>query len=72
MVSLQDHVVKDVEQFSKLVLDSANLADSGKIVTFGIVPNKPSTGYGYIEKGDDLHVGYEVKKDLLKKKTSFI
>ena len=36
------------------------LAESGKLVTFGVVPTEPHTGYGYIESGDAVPYGYEV------------
>ena len=44
-----DHLIKDIEQFN-MVLDAAlRYCELGKIITFGIIPNKPETGYGYIE-----------------------
>ncbi len=61
-----DHVIKKSREFSRLVLDSIDLARSGKIVTFGIVPNNPSTGYGYIEKGGAIDSGYEIKRFIEK------
>lgn len=43
-----DHLVKNVKQF-RLALDVAiNAAQQGKLVTFGIIPTRPETGYGYI------------------------
>ena len=47
-----DHGVRDVESFQKLARHSAELAMDNSIVTFGIVPDSPKTGYGYIRKGD--------------------
>ncbi len=49
-----DHVIKDVEGFRRTVQEGAALAQCGYIVTFGIVPTAPSTGYGYIKKGKAL------------------
>ena len=46
-----DHVIRDVPTFQKAVLNGASLAESGCLVTFGIVPTSPKTGYGYIKKG---------------------
>lgn len=44
-----DHLITNLSQF-KIVLESAiKYVKRGKIVTFGITPNKPETGYGYIE-----------------------
>ncbi len=46
-----DHVIHDIAAFQKAVSAGFELASSGKLVTFGIVPDKPETGYGYIRKG---------------------
>lgn len=43
-----DHVIKNVTVFQKMVQAAAELAARGSLVTFGIVPNSPETGYGYI------------------------
>lgn len=47
-----DHLISDTEAFHRAVVASAALADEGGIVTFGIEPSRPETGYGYIELGD--------------------
>jgi len=47
-----DHIVNDREAFHKAATDGMNAAISGKLVTFGIVPDRPETGYGYIHEGD--------------------
>lgn len=43
-----DHVIVDAETFRSAVVVGAELAEAGKLVTFGIVPTKAETGYGYI------------------------
>jgi mannose-1-phosphate guanylyltransferase/mannose-6-phosphate isomerase-like protein (cupin superfamily) len=43
-----DHVIVDAETFRGAVVVGAELAEAGKLVTFGIVPTKAETGYGYI------------------------
>jgi len=43
-----DHVIRDAEAFRSTVASGVALAASGKLVTFGIVPKEPHTGYGYI------------------------
>ncbi|NNM71775.1 mannose-1-phosphate guanylyltransferase/mannose-6-phosphate isomerase [Enterovirga aerilata] len=48
-----DHLVKDADAFRALVLEAAPAARAGSICLFGIAPNRPETGYGYIEVGDD-------------------
>ena len=49
-----DHVIRDREAFRQAVLDTAALAAEGHLVTFGIVPEAPETGYGYICAGAEL------------------
>lgn len=49
-----DHVILDKEAFQAVVVKAAVLAESGFAVTFGITPDCPETGYGYIQKGDVL------------------
>ncbi|MGH7885163.1 MAG: mannose-1-phosphate guanylyltransferase/mannose-6-phosphate isomerase [Thermodesulfobacteriota bacterium] len=49
-----DHVIKEDEEFYRCINNSTVLASKGYIVTFGIKPDKPETGYGYIEGGSEL------------------
>ncbi len=51
LVLAADHVIENVDEFQKVVSNSIQLAESGKLVTFGIVPTHPETGYGYIRAG---------------------
>jgi mannose-1-phosphate guanylyltransferase len=44
-----DHLVQDTQAFAQAVEDARDLASHGKLVTFGIRPKTPETGYGYIE-----------------------
>ncbi len=46
-----DHVVLDVPAFARAVERARPLAESGRLVTFGVVPDRPHTGYGYIRAG---------------------
>ena len=46
-----DHVIRNVPNFQSAILEGVSLAESGCLVTFGIVPTSPKTGYGYIKKG---------------------
>ena len=52
-----DHVIADVEAFQKAVLTAAKNAEQGYLVTFGIVPTFPATGYGYVKAGDVVSTG---------------
>jgi mannose-1-phosphate guanylyltransferase/mannose-6-phosphate isomerase len=56
-VAPSDHIVEPKEQFIKLVNRAEEIAASGKIVTLGVIPDKPETGYGYINAGEGLSVG---------------
>ena len=47
-----DHVIRDVAAFQAAVAGAMPAAREGKLVTFGIVPTTPETGYGYIRKGE--------------------
>ena len=44
-----DHVIHDVQAFADAVAHAGVTASSGRLVTFGIAPNYPATGYGYIK-----------------------
>ena len=49
-----DHVIRDLPPFQSAVRTGVELADGGSLVTFGIVPDSPKTGYGYVRKGPAL------------------
>tara|TARA_B100000749_G_scaffold280085_1_gene274724 strand:- start:661 stop:2079 length:1419 start_codon:yes stop_codon:yes gene_type:complete len=49
LVLPSDHTVRDIDKFREIISEGLPLADAGKIVTFGIVPDSPVTGYGYLE-----------------------
>lgn len=55
-----DHVIGNVKAFQEAVLKAASLALSDELVTFGIKPSAPETGYGYIRQGDAVGSGYRV------------
>ena len=57
-----DHLITDLDSFRCGVADASNLARKGYLVTFGIVPTSPETGFGYIEKGEGLVVGNRVAR----------
>ena len=56
LVLPSDHVVRDVAGFQRAVREASSAAEAGALVTFGIVPDAPETGFGYIqaEAGDGL------------------
>jgi len=49
-----DHVIEDIPQFHAVIKAGDEYAQKDKLITFGIVPDSPETGYGYIKKGDLL------------------
>ncbi len=54
LVLSADHVITDSQQFLRTIEAGRNAAEAGRLVTFGIVPTAPETGYGYIEAADLL------------------
>ncbi len=54
LVMPADHLIGQEREFRRLVAVSHRLALAGAVVTFGIVPSKPETGYGYLRKGAGL------------------
>jgi mannose-1-phosphate guanylyltransferase len=60
LVLAADHVIQDQQAFTQSVTDAIPLAESGKLVTFGIVPSEPHVGYGYIKRGQSQDCGYIV------------
>jgi mannose-1-phosphate guanylyltransferase/mannose-6-phosphate isomerase len=48
-----DHVIGDIPRFHEKLAVAMELAGQGRIVTFGITPHYPETGYGYVEAADD-------------------
>ncbi|STM16406.1 mannose-1-phosphate guanylyltransferase [Escherichia coli] len=52
LVLAADHVIADEDAFRTAVRNAMPYAEAGKLVTFGIVPDLPETGYGYIRRGE--------------------
>ncbi|MBH1528438.1 mannose-1-phosphate guanylyltransferase/mannose-6-phosphate isomerase [Stenotrophomonas maltophilia] len=52
LVLPSDHVISDEATFRSVVQAATSAAEAGKLVTFGIVPTGPETGYGYIKAAD--------------------
>lgn len=55
-----DHLIHDEVAFAQAVSQAMVLAEQGYLVTFGIVPSGPETGFGYIKCGQSLEAGFEV------------
>ena len=66
LVLAADHVITNSEAFIESVKKAMPLAEQGKLVTFGILPSEPHTGYGYIKAGKESGCGFVV--DAFKEK----
>ncbi|HEY9040379.1 MAG TPA: mannose-1-phosphate guanylyltransferase/mannose-6-phosphate isomerase [Roseovarius sp.] len=53
LVAPSDHVIPDVDAFRSAVAAATPRAQAGDLVTFGITPDRPETGYGYLELAED-------------------
>lgn len=74
-----DHYVGDLKAFQRTIRRAVSLVEQGGIVTIGIVPTRPETGYGYIKggtplsgKGEALRVDAFVEKPSLERATHFL
>jgi mannose-1-phosphate guanylyltransferase / mannose-6-phosphate isomerase len=59
-----DHLIADVAAFTEAVQTAVKLAETGKVTTFGIQPEGPETGYGYIESEGHTVKRFVEKPDL--------
>ncbi len=57
LVLASDHLIEDEDRFNAAVRQAASLAAQGWLVTFGIQPDSPHVGYGYIEAGEAIAEG---------------
>ncbi len=62
-----DHDIRDVSKFQDDLIKAIRLAEMNYIVTFGIKPNYPETGYGYIEGGTSVKNGAVTIKKFVEK-----
>lgn len=60
-VTPSDHIIRPVDTFLKSVQQAIDLAADDKLVTFGIKPDKPEIGYGYIQAGKAEGLGFVVE-----------
>jgi len=66
LVLSADHFIGSNSDFQESISKAVPLAKSGKIVTFGIVPSSPHTGYGYIKAGKSTENGFYIDKFIEK------
>ncbi|GLU52720.1 hypothetical protein Dfri01_21810 [Dyadobacter frigoris] len=63
LVTPSDHIITNGDAYAQAISESIQLAKQGYLVTFGIKPSKPETGYGYIEhKGNEV-IAFREKPD---------
>ncbi|MBL4244796.1 mannose-1-phosphate guanylyltransferase/mannose-6-phosphate isomerase [Vibrio fluvialis] len=70
LVLAADHLIKKNDVFIQTIQQSLPFAKQGKLVTFGIMPTKPETGYGYIRRGEQLEQSGGYKVDAFVEKPS--
>ncbi len=79
LVLPSDHLISDLDSFYRALEEAERLAEEGYLVTFGVVPNRVETGYGYIKAGTKLREDVDacsidrfVEKPALSEATSFV
>jgi mannose-1-phosphate guanylyltransferase len=66
LVLSSDHIITDTVDFIQAVKAAIELSAENGLITFGIQPTRPETGYGYIQSGSPLHKGFKVEKFIEK------
>ena len=61
VVTPADHIIRSVETFTANLRQALNMAKMNKLVTLGVKPDSPETGYGYIQAGQPLGSGFAVE-----------
>jgi len=62
-----DHIIENVESFSLVISKGLTACENGKLVTFGVVPNAPETGYGYIKTSQESMPGVFLVDEFVEK-----
>ena len=61
IVTPSDHIIDQMENYNSAIDTAVSKAQEGFIVTFGVIPTKPETGYGYIESKGDKVISFREK-----------
>jgi len=64
LITPSDHIITNENAYEEAISKAVKLAGDGFLVTFGITPSKPETGYGYIEHLDDDVISFREKPSL--------
>ena len=67
LVMPSDHVIEDVQAFHAAIARAERPARAGRLVTFGIRPTGPDTGYGYLEMGTEVAPGVKTVARFVEK-----
>lgn len=67
LVMPSDHVIEDVNAFHEAIARAEGSARAGRLVTFGILPTGPDTGYGYLEMGSEVAPGVKTVARFVEK-----
>ena len=62
LILAADHIIKDTIEFHHVIEAGARIAEQGQLVTFGIVPHKAETGYGYIKRAEAISKNEQSKE----------
>jgi len=65
LVTPSDHLIKDESAYLEVIKKAKALANSDNLVTFGITPHYPETGFGYIEADGENVLSFKEKPDAL-------
>jgi len=66
LVAPSDHLISDLETFQNAVYQGASKAEEGRLVTFGVEPDRPETGYGYLEVDSSLEIKSKLSMALVR------
>lgn len=69
LVLAADHFIENIPAFHNAIKKAIHLAEKNYLVTFGIIPSSPNTGYGYIKHGKELSGSYFIES--FKEKPSY-
>lgn len=61
IITPSDHIIEGIQQYKDSINEAIEKASQGFIVTFGVRPTKPETGYGYIEHDGDTVISFREK-----------
>ena len=61
IVLSSDHLIRENKKFLEAIKQSINIASEGNLVTFGVVPTSPETGYGYIKSEKNFRASVPIE-----------